>query len=184
MKSLNKLILSITGIIIILPGYLLFIESDLIPPSSKFNSLLLIITESLAFTVVVLILINRKKLINASIRKLNTIIVSGSLLLFLTLFTYTHYMDKLVLEDHFGSIILPMYNTESVADKINQYGSIINYFRETDSITLNEYFKEHEDIETSILWSKITLFGLFVLSICLLLFVSLIGVIRLKYNEL
>lgn len=184
MKALSKIILSITGLIIMLPGYLIFIESDLLPPSSRFNSLLLIITESLAFTVAILVYINRKKLFKVPIKKMNTIIVGGTFLLLLSLFTYTYYMDKLVLEDDFGSIILPMYNTDSMADKINQYGNIINFFRETDSISLNEYFNEHEDIESSILWSKITLYGLFVSSISLLLFVSLLGAIRLNNNEL
>lgn len=184
MKTLRNLILGITGLVSILPGYLIFTESKLMPPTSDFKSLLFIVSEFIAFMIIILTLINRGKLSKISVIKSNIILILTTSIFIISIFCYSYYFSELIVKDSYGAIILPLYETQSLIEKKEMYGSIINFFRETDSVTLNEYFGEHKDIQRAIFHSYLLLYFFFILSIGLLVFSSIFASIRLKSTRI
>ncbi|WP_438424862.1 hypothetical protein [Aquimarina macrocephali] len=184
MKKLSKLILGITGLVSLLPSYLILTESKLLPPTDDFKSLLLVVAQFTAFMVVVLTLINRVMLSKLSIKKINLIIIGIATLFLISLFCYFHYLNRLVLEDDYGAVVLPLYQTPKLSEKIELYGSIFNFFHETDSITVYEYFNKHKDIKGAVFYSYIVLYFFLILNICLLVFSSILASIKLKATRI
>jgi hypothetical protein len=164
MKSLKAVILSISGIVCLLPGYLVFTKSNLIPPIPQFSSLFALIMEVCCFIVVALLIINREKFEKYPKKRIVWISIILLFLFVIAISLYSYYINELIAKDQFATIVLPLYHTKELDEKIRFYGSVFSYLKETDTITLNEFFEKHSSIRTSILCSKILLLSLFILS--------------------
>jgi hypothetical protein len=175
MLPVKNLLISIAGVLNLMPGFLILQKSEFIPPYSS-NVVFAVLSSFVATICFLLVLFSKNRIKSFAPKRIVAITIFTASVFIISLVIYSFMLTSKIKRDGFGTSILPITNTQAVKDIINQYGSIDAFLAKYDTVSLNEHLKDPESGASIKYCEALFIFLYIILNAFLIISISIIGV--------